>query len=66
MQSFVTILAVVVWTMLGFYVGKMSGIAEGHSMALKTNPVSEELDAVCAGLWISEQNREAIKRGVVK
>lgn len=40
-----------------WYWGKTEGIAEGHSMAIKqalrTNPPSEELEAVCAGLWFS-------------
>ncbi len=52
-----------------FLVGKKIGIAEGRSMgakeALKTNPVSEELELVCAGLWIGEQNRkyQAMEKG---
>ena len=54
--------AVMVWTILGFYVGKDRGIAEGRSMAtkeiLKTNPPSQELEMVCAGLWVGEQNKK--------
>ena len=56
------IAALVVWAILGFYVGKDRGIAEGRSIAtkeiLKTNPPSEELEMVCAGLWIGEQNKK--------
>ena len=37
------------------------GFAEGRGMALKTNPPSEELVMVCAGLWIGEQNKKANK-----
>jgi hypothetical protein len=38
------------------------GFAEGRGMALKTNPPSEELELVCAGLWIGEQNKKAWKK----
>ena len=38
------------------------GFAEGRGMALKTNPPSEELELVCAGLWIGEQNKKANKK----
>ena len=59
--------AVMVWTILGFYVGKDRGIAEGRSIAMKealrTNPPSEELELVCAGLWIGEQNRKYWEKG---
>ena len=33
------------------------GLREGRGMALKTNPPSEELELVCAGLWVGEQNK---------
>ena len=38
------------------------GLAEGSGMALKTNPPSEELELVCAGLWIGEQNKKMDKK----
>jgi len=38
------------------------GFAEGRGMALKTNPPSEELELVCAGLWIGEQNKKMDKK----
>ena len=38
------------------------GFAEGRGMALKTNPPSEELELVCAGLWIGEQNKKQWKK----
>ena len=45
-----------------WYWGKTVGIAQGHSMAmkeaLKTSPPSEELELVCAGLWVGEQNKK--------
>jgi hypothetical protein len=34
------------------------GFAEGRGIALKTNPPSEELEMVCAGLWVGQQNRK--------
>ena len=30
--------------------------------ALRTNPPSEELELVCAGLWIGEQNRRYFEK----
>ena len=36
-----------------------AGYAEGMRVALKTNPPSEELEMVCAGLWIGNQNKKA-------
>ena len=38
------------------------GFAEGRGMALKTNPPSEELEMVCAGLWVGEQNKKYGKK----
>ena len=38
------------------------GFAEGRGMALKTNPPSEELEMVCAGLWVGKQNDKAWKK----
>lgn len=49
-----------------FLVGAYEGEKLGRKQALSTNPVSDELEMVCAGLWMSEQNREAVKRGVSK
>jgi hypothetical protein len=38
------------------------GFAEGRGVALKTNPPSEELELVCAGLWVGEQNKKMDKK----
>jgi len=38
------------------------GFAEGRNIALKTNPLSQELEMVCAGLWIGEQNKKYWKK----
>ena len=35
------------------------GVAEGRRTALHTTPVSEELELVCAGLWVGEQAKKA-------
>ncbi len=32
--------------------------AKGRAEALKTNPVSAELELVCAGLWVGEQAKK--------
>ena len=37
------------------------GLAEGRRTALHTTPVSEELELVCAGLWVGEQAKKASK-----
>lgn len=66
MRSLVGVLAeAVVWAviMMGVLVwGIDHGKKEGRIMAMKevlrTNPPSEELELVCAGLWIGEQNRK--------
>lgn len=38
------------------------GLAEGKRTALHTTPVSEELELVCAGLWVGEQTKKALKK----
>lgn len=40
------------------------GLADGKASALKTNPVSEELELTCAALWIGEQHRKLIQQEV--
>jgi hypothetical protein len=35
------------------------GVAEGRRTALHTSPVSEELEMVCAGLWVGDQAKKA-------
>ena len=37
------------------------GVAHGRKTALKTNPVSEELEIACMSLWVGEQNKKAAK-----
>lgn len=38
------------------------GYADGIKSALRTNPPSEELEVVCAGLWVGEQNKKFMER----
>ena len=35
------------------------GFRLGMQYALKSNPPSEELEMVCAGLWVGEQSKKA-------
>ena len=71
MRYLVGVLAeAVVWAviMMGVLVwGIDHGKKEGRSMAMKemlrTNPPSEELELVCAGLWIGEQNKKYWEKG---
>jgi len=34
------------------------GIKQGKREALSLNPVSEDLEMICAGLWVGEQNKK--------
>ena len=34
------------------------GIKQGKREALNLNPVSEDLEMICAGLWVGEQNKK--------
>ena len=45
-----------------FQLGNKTGIAEGKSQALKINPPSDELEMVCAGLWVGEQNKKYVEK----
>lgn len=56
------------WFLIGCLMGIMylmghdRGIVEGRNTALNTNPVSEELELTCAGLWVGELNKKAYKK----
>jgi hypothetical protein len=60
----VTALVVVLYTLVRqrYTDEYQAGYAEGMRVALKTNPPSEELELVCAGLWVGEQNKKAYKQ----
>jgi hypothetical protein len=38
------------------------GYQDGVKEALKTNPVSEELELTCAGLWVGEQTKKYLAK----
>jgi hypothetical protein len=38
------------------------GYEAGKKEALKTSPPSEELEMVCAGLWVGQQNKKFWER----
>ncbi len=42
------------------------GYDQGHKDALYKRPVSEELDLVCAGLWVGQENLKYQKREMQK
>lgn len=42
----------------------MDGFKLGMRHALNTNPVSEELEMTCAGLWVGEQNKKRAALGL--
>ncbi len=53
-----------------YLIGTVTGQKMGREMEEKElldplNP-TEELEMACLGLWMSEQNREAVRRGIVK
>ena len=56
--SATTIAIMILWGFFSYEMGNHVGIAEGRHTALNTNPVSEELELVCAGLWVGEQNKK--------
>ena len=39
-----------------------AGYADAMKEALKNNPPSQELEMVCAGLWVGEQNKKYWER----
>jgi putative exporter of polyketide antibiotics len=44
-------------------IGMHYGEKQGLKQALSTNPVSEQLELVCAGLWVGKQNEKAYTKG---
>ena len=61
-QGFLIGAALAVALMVGASIGQKTGYKEGWKDALRTNPVSEELDLVCAGLWLGEQNKKYFEK----
>ena len=58
MQSLAKIILLASIMGLAMLLAYNKGIVEGRNTALKTNPVSQELEMVCAGLWVGEQNKK--------
>jgi len=54
----------VLWVLVDSQIDRAhaEGFKVGMHYALKSNPPSQELEAVCAGLWIGEQNRKYWKK----
>jgi hypothetical protein len=50
----------VLWLFVDYRIDKAhaEGFKVGMNYALKTNPPSEQLELVCAGLWVGEQNKK--------
>ena len=62
MKSFLVFCIVSFVGVLGYHRIQQShaeGFRLGMQYALKSNPPSEELEMVCAGLWVGEQNKKA-------
>jgi Mg2+/citrate symporter len=61
---------IVLSILLGFCVGQEKGHKEGYKEgkkeALNVSLDNHELEMACLGMWVSEQNHEAVKRGLVK
>jgi hypothetical protein len=62
---FGTIIAVA-WLLVDYRIDKAhaEGFRVGMNYALKSNPPSEELEMVCAGLWVGEQNKKQYQKGL--
>lgn len=46
-----------------YRLGFTNGREQGLQQALNTNPVSEELEMTCAGLWLGEQHKKHQQKG---
>ena len=47
--------------LVGYYAGVEDGEKRALEVAYNTNPVSEKLELVCAGLWVGQQNRKYVE-----
>lgn len=54
----VTWLGALTLVILAYHHGYDKGHAVATKTALSTDPVSEQLDIVCAALWVGEQNKK--------
>ena len=60
------LVAVLTAYLIGTVMGQKMGREMEHKEVLNPLNPTEELEMACLGLWMTEQNKEAIKRGVVK
>lgn len=58
MKTIALVLFVVSWGFVAHQLGMATGRQNALKEAYRTNPVSEELELVCVGLWIGEQNKK--------
>lgn len=61
MRIFLTI-SVFALVFAAYHHGYDKGHAIATKAALSTDPVSEELELICAGLWIGEQNKKYVEK----
>ena len=77
MKRYVEPVALVLLCILFFFIGMGNGerqlkkaeaaaYKQGYKDALYKRPVSEELDMVCAGLWIGQENLKYQQREMKK
>lgn len=60
------LVAILTAYLIGVTMGQKMGREMEHKEVLNPLNPTEELEMACLGLWASDQNREAVKRGVVK
>jgi hypothetical protein len=60
------IISTVLAFLLGEQLGLQEGIKEGTKAALKIDPNNHELEITCLSMWVGEQNKEAVRRGLDK
>ncbi len=68
MSEKITVLLLVCMSMvIGYYlayeIAFNAGVHHGKSIALQM-PASEELENVCLSLWVSEENKKFVSRGL--
>ena len=54
----------VLWLLVDHRIDKAhaEGFRVGMNYALKSDPPSQELEMICAGLWVGEQNKKYFKK----
>lgn len=52
--------SLVFFVYLAFNVGHFEGRKAGMREALRTDPISDQLEMTCLGLWVGELNKQAV------